>query len=149
MVPILSSRMAITPHWWQVGGRRNSRSRGLLESFLEWCSRGGRERPKITMAKTLAERQTLLGCPSGVSRLPALSPVHGLSGNVYLGGVPARPHGDSLIRTCLVPFWQGSVPLLDIERQKSSTTAGSDSGRIPTLGPGYQLRGAPRTKSRN
>ena len=36
---------------------------------------------------------------------------------------------------------------LDVEREKSLTTAGRGLGRIPTLGPGYQLRGTLRKKS--
>ncbi len=126
VMPIPSSRMVITPHWWQIGRGPSSRSRALLESSLEWCvrtwcdghtlregRRGGVEGPKITMAKALIDWQTALGCRRGMSR----SPIHGLSGNVYFNGVLTGHHGDTLIRTGWVPCGQGTAPILDIERQ--------------------------------
>ena len=95
------------------------------------------------MANTLTEWQTTLGCPSRTSRSSARSPIHGLSGNVYFNGVLAERHGDILIRVSWVPLWQSAAPLLDIERENSSTTAANDFRHMPTLYLGRQLHDAP------
>ncbi len=85
MAPAPPSQAAITPRWRQVEECPNSRSRALLESFLEWCARtwcddrtlrhsfrGRREGPKITMAKTLIE----------ILEISSLGQVGDLSGGV-------------------------------------------------------------------